>query len=135
MFIADEIQTGFCRTGDWFACEHEGIVPDLITTAKALGGGLPIAAVTGRAEIMDAPVVGGLGGTYGGNPVSCAAALAAIETMTHDGLVDRARRIGGGDRSTASRELSAQYPQIGDIRGRGAMMAMETGPSRRVEDP
>ena len=124
VFIADEIQTGFCRTGDWFACDREGIVPDLITTAKALGGGLPIAAVTGRAEIMDAPVVGGLGGTYGGNPVSCAAALAAIETMTHGGLVDRARRI-GTEIDHRLRELSAQFPQIGDIRGRGAMMAME----------
>jgi 4-aminobutyrate aminotransferase/(S)-3-amino-2-methylpropionate transaminase len=124
VFIADEIQTGFCRTGDWFACEHEGIVPDLITTAKALGGGLPIAAVTGRAEIMDAPVVGGLGGTYGGNPVSCAAALAAIETMTEEGLVDRSRRI-GTEIDQRLRELSAQYPQIGDVRGRGAMMAME----------
>ena len=124
VFIADEIQTGFCRTGDWFACEHEGIVPDLITTAKALGGGMPIAAVTGRAEIMDAPVAGGLGGTYGGNPVSCAAALAAIETMTHGGLVDRARRI-GKEIDHRLRALAAQYPQIGDLRGRGAMMAME----------
>ncbi|HEX5335327.1 MAG TPA: 4-aminobutyrate--2-oxoglutarate transaminase [Propionicimonas sp.] len=124
VFIADEIQTGFCRTGDWFACEHEGIVPDLITTAKALGGGMPIAAVTGRADIMDAPVVGGLGGTYGGNPVSCAAALAAIETMTQGGLVARSRSI-GGEIDHRLRELSAQYPQIGDIRGRGAMMAIE----------
>ena len=80
-FIADEIQTGFCRTGDWFACSHEGVVPDLITTAKGIAGGLPLAGVTGRAEIMDAVHSGGLGGTYGGNPVACAAALAAIETM------------------------------------------------------
>ena len=79
--IADEIQTGFCRTGAWFACEHEGVVPDLITTAKGIAGGLPLAAVTGRAEIMDAVHAGGLGGTYGGNPVACAAALGAIETM------------------------------------------------------
>ena len=79
VFIADEIQTGFCRTGDWFACDHEGVVPDLITTAKGIAGGLPLAAVTGRAEIMDAPHAGGLGGTYGGNPIACAAALAAIE--------------------------------------------------------
>ncbi len=75
MFIADEIQTGFCRTGDWFACEHEGVVPDLVTTAKGIAGGLPLAGVTGRAEMMDAVHVGGLGGTYGGNPVACAAAL------------------------------------------------------------
>ncbi len=124
VFIADEIQTGFCRTGDWFACDREGIVPDLITTAKALGGGMPIAAVTGRAEIMDAPVVGGLGGTYGGNPVSCAAALAAIQTMTRGGLVDRARQI-GEEIDHRLHELAARYPQIGDIRGRGAMMAIE----------
>ena len=78
LFVADEIQTGFCRTGDWFACDHEGVVPDLITTAKALAGGMPLAAVTGRAELMDGVHAGGLGGTYGGNPVACAAALAAI---------------------------------------------------------
>ena len=94
MFIADEIQTGFCRTGDWFACEHEGVVPDLITTAKGIAGGLPLAAVTGRAEIMDAVHAGGLGGTYGGNPVACAAALGAIETMAAEDLAGRARRIG-----------------------------------------
>ena len=124
VFIADEIQTGFCRTGDWFACEWEDVVPDLITTAKALGGGLPVAAVTGRAEIMDAPVVGGLGGTYGGNPVSCAAALAAIETMERSCLVDRAREIGGALQQRLG-QLARQYPQIGEFRGRGAMMAIE----------
>src|SRR3954466_4480521 len=86
LLIADEIQTGFCRTGDWFACEHEGVVPDLITTAKGMAGGLPLAAVTGRAEIMDAVHAGGLGGTYGGNPVACAAALGAIETMRAEDL-------------------------------------------------
>ncbi len=124
VFIADEVQTGFCRTGDWFACEHEGVVPDLITTAKALGGGMPIAAVTGRAEIMDAPVLGGLGGTYGGNPVSCAAALATIETMTRDGLADRALRI-GKELDGRLGQLAAEFPQIGEVRGRGAMMAIE----------
>ena len=92
VFVADEIQTGFCRTGDWFACDHEGVVPDLITTAKGIAGGLPLAAVTGRAEIMDAAHVGGLGGTYGGNPVACAAALGAIETMETLDLCGRARR-------------------------------------------
>ena len=91
VFIADEVQTGFARTGAMFACEHEGIVPDLIVTAKGIAGGLPLAAVTGRAEIMDAAHVGGLGGTYGGNPLACAAALAAIETIEADGLVERAR--------------------------------------------
>ena len=89
LFVADEIQTGFGRTGAWFACEHEGVVPDLITTAKGIAGGLPLAAVTGRAELMDAVHVGGLGGTYGGNPVACAAALAAIETIEAQDLVGR----------------------------------------------
>ena len=91
VFVADEIQTGFARTGDWFACDDEGVVPDLVTTAKGIAGGLPLAAVTGRAEIMDAPHVGGLGGTYGGNPVACAAALGAIETMEAQDLCGRAR--------------------------------------------
>ena len=86
MFVADEIQTGFCRTGDWFACDHEGVVPDLVTTAKGIAGGFPLAAVTGRADIMDSVHVGGLGGTYGGNPVACAAALGAIETMREQDL-------------------------------------------------
>ena len=94
LFVADEIQSGFCRTGDWFACDHEGVVPDLVTTAKGIAGGLPLAGVTGRAELMDSVHVGGLGGTYGGNPVACAAALGAIEEMrTHD-LAGRARAIG-----------------------------------------
>ncbi|MGV8907973.1 MAG: 4-aminobutyrate--2-oxoglutarate transaminase [Propionicimonas sp.] len=124
VFIADEVQTGFCRTGDWFACESEGVIPDLITTAKALGGGLPVAAVTGRAEIMDAPVVGGLGGTYGGNPVSCAAALAAIRTMKDSGLVERAQRI-GTELQRRLGQLAEEFPQIGEVRGRGAMLAIE----------
>jgi 4-aminobutyrate aminotransferase/(S)-3-amino-2-methylpropionate transaminase len=124
VFIADEIQSGLCRTGDWFACDHEGVVPDLITTAKGIAGGLPLAAVTGRAELMDAVHTGGLGGTYGGNPVACAAALGAIEEMqTHD-LPGRARQIEQIFRDRLG-ELAGQYPQIGDIRGRGAMMAVE----------
>ena len=86
MFVADEIQTGFARTGAMFACEHEGVVPDLITTAKGIAGGLPLAAVTGRAEIMDAAHAGGLGGTYGGNPVACAAALARSTRCEHEDL-------------------------------------------------
>ena len=94
VLVADEIQTGFCRTGDWFACDHEGVVPDLVTTAKGIAGGFPLAAVTGRADIMDAVHVGGLGGTYGGNPVACAAALGAIETMQELDLPARAREIG-----------------------------------------
>jgi 4-aminobutyrate aminotransferase/(S)-3-amino-2-methylpropionate transaminase len=124
VFVADEIQTGFARTGQWFACEHEGIVPDLITTAKGIAGGLPLAAVTGRADIMDAVHVGGLGGTYGGNPIACAAALGAIEAMKAEDMCARARHIESImiPRLTAMAEA---HPQIGDVRGRGAMIAME----------
>ncbi|MCK9898328.1 4-aminobutyrate--2-oxoglutarate transaminase [Frankia sp. AgB32] len=124
LFVADEIQTGFARTGAMFACEHEGVVPDLIVTAKGIAGGLPLSAVTGRAELMDAPQVGGLGGTYGGNPLACAAALAAIGTIEADGLLARARAI--GDLVTDRlRRLQAADPRIGDVRGRGAMIAVE----------
>ena len=124
LFIADEIQTGFCRTGDWFACENEGVVPDLITTAKGIAGGLPLAAVTGRAEIMDAVHPGGLGGTYGGNPIACAAALGAIETMQELDLCARARHI-GQIMGRRLHELADLHPAIGEVRGRGAMMAIE----------
>jgi 4-aminobutyrate aminotransferase/(S)-3-amino-2-methylpropionate transaminase len=124
LLAADEIQTGFCRTGDWFACEDEGVVPDLLTTAKALAGGLPLAAVTGRAELMDGVHPGGLGGTYGGNPVACASALAAIDIMRTEDLAAAARRIGRSV-SASLRALQAAYPAVGDVRGRGAMMAME----------
>jgi 4-aminobutyrate aminotransferase / (S)-3-amino-2-methylpropionate transaminase / 5-aminovalerate transaminase len=124
VFIADEIQSGFCRTGDWFACDHEGVVPDLVTTAKGIAGGLPLAAVTGRAEIMDSVHPGGLGGTYGGNPVACAAALGAIETMSKEDLPGAARRI-GEIMLPRLRKLAQQYPFIGDVRGRGAMTAIE----------
>jgi len=124
VFVADEIQTGFCRTGEWFACDHEGVVPDLITTAKGIAGGMPLAAVTGRADLMDAVHPGGLGGTYGGNPVACAAALGAIEAMrTHD-LAARARGIEAVIRRRLE-ALQADHPVIADIRGRGAMMAIE----------
>src|SRR5256885_15705960 len=94
LFIADEVQSGIARTGKWFACEHFGIEPDLLISAKSLGGGMPLAAVTGRAEVMDAPGVGGLGGTFGGNPLSCVAALAAIETIEKEGLLARSMEIG-----------------------------------------
>ena len=124
VFIADEIQSGFCRTGDWFACEHEGVVPDLVTTAKGMAGGLPLAGVTGRAEIMDSVHPGGLGGTYGGNPVACAAALGAIETMAAEDLAGRARRI-GDIILPRLRKLADTYPLIADVRGRGAMVAIE----------
>jgi 4-aminobutyrate aminotransferase/(S)-3-amino-2-methylpropionate transaminase len=122
--VADEIQSGFCRTGDWFACDYEGVVPDLITTAKGIAGGLPLAGVTGRAEMMDAVHPGGLGGTYGGNPVACAAALGAIDTMQKQDLPAAARAI-GEVMLPRLRQLAAQYPVIGDVRGRGAMVAIE----------
>ena len=124
VFIADEIQTGFCRTGAWFASEHEGVEPDLVTTAKGMGGGLPIAGVVGRADLMDAVHAGGLGGTYGGNPVACAAALAAIETMRELDLAAAARSIEARMRPALER-LAAADPRIGDVRGRGAMLAVE----------
>jgi 4-aminobutyrate aminotransferase / (S)-3-amino-2-methylpropionate transaminase / 5-aminovalerate transaminase len=124
VLVADEIQTGFCRTGDWFACDDEAVVPDLITTAKGIAGGLPLAAVTGRASIMDAAHVGGLGGTYGGNPVACAAALGAIETMESLDLAAQARRIGAVLTSRLT-DMAGRYDVIGDVRGRGAMVAVE----------
>ncbi len=124
VFVADEIQTGFCRTGDWFACDHEGVVPDVVTTAKGIAGGFPLAAVTGRAEIMDAVHVGGLGGTYGGNPVACAAALGALETMRELDLPARARAIGALV-TERLRTIADKHPAAGDVRGRGAMVAVE----------
>jgi len=124
LFIADEIQTGFCRTGDWFACEAEGVVPDLITTAKGIAGGLPLSAVTGRAEVMDAVHGGGLGGTYGGNPVACAAALATIQTMRDEDLAGAARAI-EATMVPRLRALQQRTDVIGDVRGRGAMLAVE----------
>jgi 4-aminobutyrate aminotransferase/(S)-3-amino-2-methylpropionate transaminase len=124
LFIADEIQSGFCRTGDWFACDYEGVVPDLVTTAKGIADGLPLAAVTGRAQVMDSVHVGGLGGTYGGNPVACAAALGAIETMEAEDLPGKARRI-GDIMLPRLRKLASSHPVIADVRGRGAMIAVE----------
>jgi 4-aminobutyrate aminotransferase-like enzyme len=124
LFVADEIQTGFGRTGAMFACEHYGLIPDIITTAKSLAGGLPLAAVTGRADVMEAAHPGGLGGTYGGNPLACAAALAVLDAMERERIPERARRAGvriaGRFRSWAE-----SYPCIGDVRGLGAMVGME----------
>lgn len=124
IFIADEVQTGFCRTGDWFAVNDENVVPDMVVTAKGIAGGLPLAGVTGRADIMDSVHIAGLGGTYGGNPVSCAAALGAIQSMKDEKLADRAKHIGQimGD---SLRAMQAKYPVIGEVRGRGAMQAIE----------
>jgi 4-aminobutyrate aminotransferase/(S)-3-amino-2-methylpropionate transaminase len=124
VFIADEVQTGFARTGHMFACEDENVEPDMIVTAKGIAGGLPLAAVTARAEIMDSSHVGGLGGTYGGNPIACAAALGAIETIEEDKLVERASHI-GKILSTSLNALAAKYSIIGEVRGRGAMQAIE----------
>ncbi|WP_327042706.1 4-aminobutyrate--2-oxoglutarate transaminase [Micromonospora ureilytica] len=124
VFVADEIQTGFCRTGDWFACQHEGVEPDLVTVAKGIAGGLPLAAVTGRAELMDAVHVGGLGGTYGGNPIACAAALATIETMHELDLAGAARRI-ESVLVPRLRAIAERDPRVAEVRGRGAMLAVE----------
>ena len=124
VFVLDEVQTGFARTGDLFAADHEGVVPDLVTTAKGIAGGLPLSAVTGRAEIMDSAHAGGLGGTYAGSPISCAAALATIETYEAENLTERAREIGAIIEEFFA-ELQKSDSRIGDIRGRGAMQAIE----------
>ncbi|WP_125099621.1 4-aminobutyrate--2-oxoglutarate transaminase [Leucobacter chromiireducens] len=124
VFILDEVQTGFARTGDLFAANHEGVVPDLVTTAKGIAGGLPLSAVTGRAEIMDSAHAGGLGGTYAGSPIACAAALATIDTYEKENLAARAREIGAIITEFFT-ELQKTDARIGDIRGRGAMMAVE----------
>jgi 4-aminobutyrate aminotransferase/(S)-3-amino-2-methylpropionate transaminase len=124
LLVADEIQSGFCRTGDWFACEDEGVVPDLVTTAKGIAGGLPLSGLTGRAELMDAVHTGGLGGTYGGNPIACAAALATIRTMREQDLAGAARAI-EATMVPRLRALQERTPAIGDVRGRGAMLAVE----------
>ncbi|MCX6397543.1 MAG: 4-aminobutyrate--2-oxoglutarate transaminase [Propionibacteriales bacterium] len=135
VFVADEIQSGMCRTGAWFASDHEGVVPDLVTVAKGVAGGLPLAAVVGRAEMMDAVHAGGLGGTYGGNPVACAAALGAIATMKDLDLNGRAREI---ETLLVGRlnALAADFPAIGEVRGRGAMVAIEiVEPGTTKPDP
>jgi len=124
LFVADEVQTGFGRTGAMFASSHDEVVPDLVATAKGIAGGLPLSAVTGRAELMDAVHAGGLGGTYGGNPIACAAALAAIELIEQEDLLERARRIHALVRPRLE-ALAARYPQIAEVRGRGAMLAVE----------
>jgi len=124
VFIADEVQTGFARTGAWFAVDHEGVVPDVVVTAKGIAGGLPLSAVTGRAEIMDSAMSGGLGGTYAGSPIATAAALAAIEAYAQDGLIARAQEIGAVLLGRLN-ALRTADPRIGDVRGRGAMVAIE----------
>ncbi len=124
LLVVDEVQTGMGRTGDWFACEHEQVVPDLVTTAKSLGGGLPLGGVTGRADVMEAVHQGGLGGTFGGNPIACAAALAVFDIIESEGLLDRARHIGDVALPMLEKLVSTDGP-VGHVRGRGAMIALE----------
>jgi 4-aminobutyrate aminotransferase/(S)-3-amino-2-methylpropionate transaminase len=134
VLIIDEVQTGFGRTGRMFAVEHSGVAPDLLLTAKSLAAGLPLAAVVGRAELMDAPLPGGLGGTYGGNPVACAAALAVIEVFEREGLVERAQRL-GAMALERMRGWQERFELIGDVRGLGAMVAMELVRDRARRTP
>jgi len=134
LFIADEVQSGFGRTGAMFASEHYGIEPDIIVTAKSLGGGLPLAAVTGRAEIMDAPGPGGLGGTFAGNPLSCAAALAVLDLFEKENLLARANEL--GDRfQRRARDWQRRWPIVGDVRGLGGMQAIELVKSQETKIP
>jgi 4-aminobutyrate aminotransferase / (S)-3-amino-2-methylpropionate transaminase / 5-aminovalerate transaminase len=134
LFIADEIQTGFGRTGKMFACEHYDLIPDLIITAKSLAGGLPLAAVTGRADVLDSPQVGGLGGTYGGNPLACVAALAVIAAMEAERIPERAARLGERVRARFC-SWASRHSCIGDVRGLGAMMGMELVVDRSTREP
>lgn len=134
LLVIDEVQTGFCRTGKMFACEHYGLAPDLMIMAKSLAGGMPLSAVTGRAEIMDSAQSGGLGGTYVGNPVSCAAALAAVEFLEKSKMAARAEQIGNHVRQRFAR-FAEKHPFIGDVRGLGAMMAMEFVKNREIKEP
>ncbi|MGZ8626316.1 MAG: 4-aminobutyrate--2-oxoglutarate transaminase [Actinomycetota bacterium] len=134
VFVADEIQSGMGRAGRWFAIEDEGVVPDVITSAKSLGGGLPISAVTGRADVMDAVHVGGLGGTYGGNPVAAAAALAVLDRIERDGLLERSRTLGEHMRASLA-EMQGRRAVIGEVRGRGLMNAIELVADRETKEP
>lgn len=134
VLIADEIQTGFGRTGKLFGFEHSGIQPDLVTVAKSLAGGFPLSGVVGRADIMDAPLPGGLGGTYGGNAVSCAAALAVLEAFEKDGLLDRAEKL--GQRLQAGLcEVAKKHSVIGNVRGLGFMQAIELVTDQKTKTP
>ncbi len=134
LFVADEVQTGFGRTGKLFACEHWGLVPDMITVAKSLAGGLPLSGVVGRAEIMDAPEPGEIGGTYAGNPVACAAALEVLKVLEEEGLCERAVQIGARMKDHLL-ALQERYPCIGDVRGLGAMVAIELVKDRKTKEP
>jgi 4-aminobutyrate aminotransferase/(S)-3-amino-2-methylpropionate transaminase len=134
LFIADEVQSGIGRTGKFFAIEHYGVEPDIITSAKSLGGGLPLAAITGRAEVMDAAGIGGLGGTFGGNPLSCAAALAALEIMEKDGLLARSTHL-GRKFEERGKAWTKQFQLIGEVRGLGGMCAIELVKNPATREP
>lgn len=134
LFIADEVQSGFGRTGALFASERYGIEPDMIVTAKSIGGGLPLAAITGRAELMDAPGPGGLGGTFAGNPIACEAALAVLDIFERQDLMTRANELGDHFQKRA-REWQKRWPMIGDVRGLGAMQAIELVQSHQTRQP
>jgi 4-aminobutyrate aminotransferase / (S)-3-amino-2-methylpropionate transaminase / 5-aminovalerate transaminase len=134
VLIADEIQTGFGRTGQLFGFEHSGIQPDLVTVAKSLAGGLPLSGVVGKAAIMDAPLPGGLGGTYGGNPLACAAALAVLDAFEQDGLLERANRL-GQQLNAGLAKLQSKHAAIGDVRGLGFMQAIELVTDRNSKQP
>jgi 4-aminobutyrate aminotransferase/(S)-3-amino-2-methylpropionate transaminase len=134
LLIADEVQTGFGRTGKLFACEHSGVIPDLVVTSKSIAGGLPLAGVTGKAAIMDAPAAGGLGGTYGGNPVALAAAHAVLDAFEDGTLLARANAIGVAVAARAE-SWKARFPLVGDVRGVGAMWAIELVRDRRTKEP
>ncbi len=134
VFVADEIQSGMGRAGRWFAIEDEDVVPDIVLSAKSLGGGLPISAVTGRVELMDSVHVGGLGGTYGGNPVAAAAALAVLDKIEAEGLLERSRAV-GATIDGRLRALRDRFGAVGDVRGRGAMRAMELVADRATKEP
>jgi 4-aminobutyrate aminotransferase/(S)-3-amino-2-methylpropionate transaminase len=134
LYVSDEVQTGLGRTGRWFGIEHEGVVPNLVAAAKALGGGLPVSAVTGPAEVMDGIHVGGLGGTFGGNPLACAAALAVMDQIEREGLLERAERIGGLMVERLD-EMAGRQEAVGEVRGRGAMVAVELVADRGTKEP
>jgi 4-aminobutyrate aminotransferase/(S)-3-amino-2-methylpropionate transaminase len=134
LFVADEVQTGIGRTGRMFGIEHEGVVPDLVTTAKSLAGGMPLGAVTGRADVMDSVHVGGLGGTFGGNPVACAAALAVLDTVESEGLLQKATDLGTLMMERLE-DMATRFELIGDVRGRGAMAAIELVEDRSTKTP
>jgi len=134
VFIADEIQSGMGRAGRWYAIEDEGVVPDMVTTAKSLAAGFPLSAVTGREELMNAPHVGGLGGTYGGNPVAAAAALAVLEKIERENLLEASRRV--GETITARfNGLRDKVKTVGEVRGRGAMCAIELVSAQATKEP